>query len=63
MEIIRKIIEIDEEKCDGLDADLGDCPKGALKLIERRADEYDEQAVHARLDAQKSTTAPLPQPK
>jgi Fe-S-cluster-containing hydrogenase component 2 len=84
MKAIRKIIEIDEEKCDGcgncvpscaegaiqiidgkakviadkycdgLGACLGDCPKGALKLIERQADEYDEKAVHARLDAQKS---------
>jgi len=86
MKVTRKIIEIDEEKCDGcgncvpscaegaiqiidgkakvigdkycdgLGACLGDCPKDALKLIERRADEYDEQAVHARLDNQKSAT-------
>lgn len=92
MKVIRKIIEIDEEKCDGcgncvpscaegaiqiidgkakvigdkycdgLGACLGDCPRGALKLIERRADEYDEQAVHARLDAQKSA-ADTPKPK
>ncbi|WP_286820641.1 ATP-binding protein [Desulfobacter sp. UBA2225] len=84
MKVIRKIIEIDDEKCDGcgncvpscaegaiqiidgkakviadkycdgLGACLGDCPKGALKLIARQADAYDEEAVHARLDAQKS---------
>ena len=84
MKVIRNIIEIDEEKCDGcgncvpscaeeaiqiidgkakvigdkycdgLGACLGDCPRGALKLIERQADEYDKQAVHARLDRQKS---------
>jgi len=84
MKVIRNIIEIDEEKCDGcgncvpacaegaiqiidgkakvigdkycdgLGACLGDCPRGALKLIERQADEYDEEAVHARLDRQKS---------
>jgi NAD-dependent dihydropyrimidine dehydrogenase PreA subunit len=90
MKVIRKIIEIDQEKCDGcgncipscaegaiqiidgkakvigdkycdgLGACLGDCPKGALKLIERRADEYDEQAVHAHLESQKTETAPNP---
>ncbi|WP_321417869.1 4Fe-4S dicluster domain-containing protein [uncultured Desulfobacter sp.] len=84
MKVIRKIIEIDEEKCDGcgncvpscaegaiqiidgkakvigdkycdgLGACLGDCPKDALKLIERQADEYDEEAVHARLERQKT---------
>jgi len=92
MQVIRKIIEIDQEKCDGcghcvpscaegaiqiiggkakvigdqycdgLGACLGDCPRGALKLIERRADEYNEQAVHARLDAKKST-AGTPDPR
>ncbi|WP_020585749.1 ATP-binding protein [Desulfobacter curvatus] len=90
MKVIRKIIEIDEEKCDGcancvpscaegaiqiidgkakvigdkycdgLGACLGDCPRGALKLIARRADEYDEQAVHARLDRQRSATISKP---
>ena len=92
MKVNRKIIEIDEEKCDGcgncvlscaegaiqildgkakvigdkfcdgLGACLGDCPRGALKLIERPADEYDEQAVQARLDAQ-SAVADIPKPK
>jgi len=92
MKIIRKIIEIDEEKCDGcglcvpscaegaieildgkakvigdkycdgLGACLGDCPRGALKLIERRADQYDEHAVHARLDGQ-PPAAGTPKPK
>lgn len=91
MKVIRNIIEIDEEKCDGcgncvpscaegairiidgkakvigdkycdgLGACLGDCPGGALKLIERRADEYDEQAVHAMLERQK--TAAISKPK
>lgn len=86
MKVIRKIIEIDEEKCDGcgncvpscaegaiqiidgkakvigdkycdgLGACLGDCPKDALKLIERQADEYDEEAVHARLQRQKTSS-------
>ena len=31
--------------CDGLGACLGDCPQGALSLIEREADEFDEDAV------------------
>ena len=84
MKVTRKIIEIDQEKCDGcgncvpscaegaiqiidgkakviadqycdgLGACIGDCPQNALKLIERQADEYDEQAVHALLNARKS---------
>lgn len=57
-----KATVIGDKYCDGLGACLGDCPKGALKLIERQADQYDEQAVHARLDAHKSA-ASTPTPK
>ena len=45
MKTLRKIIEIDEELCDGLGACLGECPTGALKIVEREADEFDEEAV------------------
>ena len=38
--------------CDGLGACLGECPQGALTIIEREADEFDEQAVKARVQEQ-----------
>lgn len=40
--------------CDGLGACLGECPQGALTIIEREADEFDEEAVEARLSMQQS---------
>jgi NAD-dependent dihydropyrimidine dehydrogenase PreA subunit len=39
--------------CDGLGACLGHCPTGALKIIEREADEFDEEAAMAHVQAQK----------
>ena len=38
--------------CDGLGACLGECPQGALTIIEREAEEFDEKAVHARVQEQ-----------
>jgi ferredoxin len=82
MKVTRKIIEIDEERCDGcgncviscaegalkiidgkakvisdnlcdgLGACIGDCPQDALKIIEREAEDFDEAAVEAHLEAQ-----------
>jgi len=43
----RKIVRIDEDKCDGLGACLGACPRGAITIEERPADAFDESAVAA----------------
>ena len=87
MKVTRKIIQIDEERCDGcgncvlscaegalkiidgkakvisdnlcdgLGACIGDCPQDALHIIEREADEFDETAVEAHLEAQKDAAS------
>jgi NAD-dependent dihydropyrimidine dehydrogenase PreA subunit len=41
---------IAENLCDGLGACLGECPQGAITITEREADEFNEAAVHARLN-------------
>jgi Pyruvate/2-oxoacid:ferredoxin oxidoreductase delta subunit len=43
---------IADRYCDGLGACLGECPQGALTIIEREAEEFDEQAVNARVQEQ-----------
>jgi ferredoxin len=35
--------------CDGLGACLGHCPEGAITIVEREADSFDEKAVHVHL--------------
>ena len=45
---------VKDEYCDGLGACLGHCPQDAIKIIEREAVEFDEEAVHEYLEAQKA---------
>jgi NAD-dependent dihydropyrimidine dehydrogenase PreA subunit len=49
-----------EKYCDGLGACLGECPNDALHIIEREAEDFDEHAVEAHLQAQarKASAAP-----
>lgn len=53
---------IADKLCDGLGACLGDCPQNALIIEERDADSFDEEAVHAHLEAQKAKAAPQAEP-
>jgi len=41
---------IADKLCDGLGACLGECPTGALKIIESETDEFDEEAVEGHLE-------------
>ncbi len=41
---------VKESFCDGLGACLGDCPQGALRVVEIEADVYDEDGVIAHLE-------------
>ena len=53
---------ISERFCDGLGACLGECPQGAIRIIEGEADEFDPEAVEKHLldkDRQKEDTATL----
>ena len=46
--------------CDGLGACLGECPQDALKIVEREADEFDEEAVEEFLAEKKATETAEP---
>ena len=55
--MIRKIIHIDEEKCnDGLGNCLPLCPTGAITFEEREAAEYDEESVKKHQEAMQQKT-------
>ena len=43
---------VEDLYCDGLGACLGHCPEGALTIIEREADEFNEEAVKKLLASQ-----------
>jgi hypothetical protein len=44
---------IKESYCDGLGACLSGCPRGAVRVIERHADEFDPEAVEEHLEQQR----------
>ena len=49
-----------ERYCDGLGACLGECPTGALKVIEREAAEFDEAAVEHHLAGLQEAVQQMP---
>jgi ferredoxin len=54
-----------ERYCDGLGACMGDCPNGALRIVEREAEDFDEEAVEARmetLDRREPDQGPVEEP-
>ncbi|MDX9722699.1 MAG: 4Fe-4S binding protein [Myxococcota bacterium] len=44
-----KAVLLSDSYCDGLGDCLAECPQDAIRIIEREADDFDEQAVAARL--------------
>ncbi len=51
--MIRKIIHIDEEKCNGCGLCAEACHEGAIDIVEREAPEYDHEAVKKAQEAKK----------
>lgn len=45
---------IEDRLCDGLGNCLGECPRGAITMEEREAEEFDEEAVAAHVEVQKT---------
>ena len=42
---------VSDKYCDGLGACLGECPNGAITIVEREAEEFDEEAVEEYLSS------------
>ncbi len=57
-----KVKLVADKLCDGLGACLGACPQGALKIIERNADEFDEEAVEEYLASLKKKEEEIKSP-
>jgi len=51
---------VQERYCDGLGACLGDCPRGAITIVEREAEWFDEEAAleHVRAQAEDRPLSP-----
>ncbi len=47
-----------EKFCDGLGACIGECPLGALKVVERAAEDFDEKAVERHLKNRETMEPP-----
>ncbi len=50
---------INDSYCDGLGACLGECPQGAITIIEREATAFDQAAVQKHLSQLKRTLLPV----
>ena len=51
---------ISEKYCDGLAACLGECPEGAISIVEREAEDFDEAAAKLNLAPVKKVRSPAP---
>jgi len=49
-----------DKYCDGLGACMGECPNGALKIVEREAEDFDEEAVEVYLKEKEEKPAEVP---
>ena len=53
-----KVRLVSDTYCDGLGACLGHCPQGALRVIQREAEAFDADAVHAHVAAHSPSPSP-----